>query len=61
MYSVSVSMVCKTASNTVTVFDKCEFSIYIPNAFAPNNDGKTFGSMSSNISTFLFTILKTIF
>ena len=37
-YWVSVTNGCGTKTDTVTVFDKCEFDIYIPTAFTPNGD-----------------------
>ncbi|MEP7319030.1 MAG: T9SS type B sorting domain-containing protein, partial [Panacibacter sp.] len=39
-YSVSVSTACNTARDTVVVFKECEFPLYVPSAFTPNNDGR---------------------
>lgn len=38
-YWVRVSTVCNTAADTVTVFKTCDFPVFIPGAFTPNNDG----------------------
>jgi gliding motility-associated-like protein len=38
-YWVSVSNSCGSFTDSVTVFSKCDFPIYLPNAFTPNKDG----------------------
>lgn len=37
-YWVSVTNACGTNSDTVEIFNQCEFDIYMPNAFTPNGD-----------------------
>ena len=37
-YSVKVENLCGTKTDTVQVYDKCDFPIYFPNAFTPNGD-----------------------
>jgi len=37
-YSVTVENICGSKTDTVNVFDKCDFPIYFPNAFTPNGD-----------------------
>ncbi|MFN8290473.1 MAG: gliding motility-associated C-terminal domain-containing protein [Chitinophagaceae bacterium] len=39
VYWVRVSNICGTRSDSIEVFDRCEFPVYIPSAFTPNNDG----------------------
>jgi gliding motility-associated-like protein len=39
IYSVSVTNQCGTTRDEIEVFQKCEFPVYIPSAFTPNNDG----------------------
>lgn len=39
-YWVRVSNVCGTKADSVEVFDQCDFPIYMPTAFTPNNDGR---------------------
>jgi gliding motility-associated-like protein len=39
IYSVTVTNQCGTSRDEVEVFQKCEFPVYIPSAFTPNNDG----------------------
>jgi gliding motility-associated-like protein len=36
---LSVSNACGSARDTVNVFDECEYPMYMPNVFTPNNDG----------------------
>ncbi|MEP6615948.1 MAG: gliding motility-associated C-terminal domain-containing protein [Ginsengibacter sp.] len=38
VYSVKVTNLCGSKSDTVQVYDKCDFPIYFPNAFTPNGD-----------------------
>lgn len=40
IYWVAVSNSCGSKRDSIEVFDKCDFPIYIPSAFTPNNDGK---------------------
>jgi gliding motility-associated-like protein len=37
-YWVSVTNSCGTKADTLQVFNECEFEMYMPNAFTPNND-----------------------
>jgi gliding motility-associated-like protein len=37
-YAVKVENVCGSKTDTVQVYDKCDFPIYFPTAFTPNND-----------------------
>jgi gliding motility-associated-like protein len=37
-YTVKVDNLCGTKSDTVEVYDKCNFPIYFPTAFTPNGD-----------------------
>jgi gliding motility-associated-like protein len=37
-YWVSVTNGCGTKTDTISVFEKCEFDIYVPSAFTPNGD-----------------------
>jgi len=37
-YSVKVTNVCGSKSDTTHVYDKCDFPIYFPTAFSPNGD-----------------------
>jgi len=37
-YEVRVENVCGSKTDTVHVYDKCEFPVYFPNAFTPNGD-----------------------
>jgi gliding motility-associated-like protein len=39
-YWVSVSNFCGYKADTIHVFDNCDFPIYMPTAFTPNNDGR---------------------
>jgi gliding motility-associated-like protein len=39
IYWVGVSNSCGFKRDSTEVFDKCNFSIYMPSAFTPNNDG----------------------
>jgi len=39
LYSVRVINRCGSASDTVEVHRNCEFPVYLPSAFTPNNDG----------------------
>lgn len=39
VYWVRVSNVCGTKTDSIEIFDRCDFPIYIPSAFTPNNDG----------------------
>jgi len=38
-YWVEVSNSCGTKRDSIEVFKKCDFEIYLPNAFTPNGDG----------------------
>jgi gliding motility-associated-like protein len=37
-YTVTVSNVCGTKTDSLHVYEQCEFPVYIPNAFTPNDD-----------------------
>jgi len=40
LYSVTITNACGTAQAQKTVqFEKCDFNMYVPNAFTPNGDG----------------------
>jgi gliding motility-associated-like protein len=39
-YTVHVENKCGTKTNTIVVYDHCDFPVYFPNAFTPNNDRK---------------------
>jgi len=39
-YWVKVSTACNSSADTVVVFSNCDFPVYIPSAFTPNNDGR---------------------
>ncbi|HRI22756.1 MAG TPA: gliding motility-associated C-terminal domain-containing protein, partial [Panacibacter sp.] len=38
-YMVSAGNYCGSKSDTVMIFNKCEYEIIMPNAFTPNSDG----------------------
>ncbi len=38
IYTVNVSNVCGSKTDTVQVYDQCDFPIYMPGAFTPNGD-----------------------
>ncbi|MEP7317867.1 MAG: gliding motility-associated C-terminal domain-containing protein, partial [Panacibacter sp.] len=38
IYTVAVTNACGTTKDTIQVFQQCEFSIFMPNAFTPNGD-----------------------
>lgn len=38
-YWVRATNVCNTAVDSVTIYKDCDFPVYIPTAFTPNNDG----------------------
>jgi gliding motility-associated-like protein len=40
IYTVNVNNICGSKTDSVHVYDKCNFPITMPNAFTPNNDGK---------------------
>lgn len=60
VYSVEVANVCGSASDTITVEQEdCNYFLYIPNAFSPNNDGindywKVYASNISSIEISVF-------
>lgn len=39
VYWVSISNYCGTKRDSLEVFEKCDFPVYMPNAFTPNGDG----------------------
>jgi gliding motility-associated-like protein len=39
LYWAKVSNACGTKIDSVTIYDQCEFPVYIPGAFTPNGDG----------------------
>jgi gliding motility-associated-like protein len=39
IYYVTVSNYCGTKTDSIQVFEKCDFPVYMPSAFTPNNDG----------------------
>ncbi|MBS1669408.1 MAG: gliding motility-associated C-terminal domain-containing protein [Bacteroidetes bacterium] len=39
-YWVSVSNICGAKTDTVVVYDQCNFPVNMPNSFTPNGDGK---------------------
>ncbi len=39
IYWVEVSNTCGVKRDSIEVFDKCDFEIYMPNVFTPNGDG----------------------
>lgn len=39
IYWVGVSNSCGSKRDSIEIFDECNFSIYMPSAFTPNNDG----------------------
>lgn len=40
VYHVRVTNSCGSKTDSISVFKECDFPIYIPSAFSPNNDGK---------------------
>jgi gliding motility-associated-like protein len=38
-YLVSVSNLCGTTVDEIEIYKDCEFAVYMPTAFTPNNDG----------------------
>jgi gliding motility-associated-like protein len=38
VYSVTVSNVCGSKTDSIHVYEQCDFPIYMPNAFTPNGD-----------------------
>ena len=38
VYSVTVSNICGTKTDSVHIYDQCDFPVYMPNAFTPNGD-----------------------
>jgi gliding motility-associated-like protein len=38
-YWVLVGNSCGTATDSIEIFDRCDFPVYIPSGFTPNNDG----------------------
>lgn len=39
VYWVSTSNICGTATDSIEIFERCDFPIYMPDAFTPNGDG----------------------
>jgi len=39
-YWVRVTSLCNISADSVSISEKCDFPLYIPNAFTPNNDGR---------------------
>lgn len=39
IYSVTVQNSCGTKTKTIQVYESCDFPLYLPTAFTPNNDG----------------------
>lgn len=38
-YWVTISNVCGSSTDSIEIFDECNFDVYIPGGFTPNNDG----------------------
>jgi gliding motility-associated-like protein len=38
-YSLSISNQCGTGKDEIIIYEDCEFPVYMPTAFTPNNDG----------------------
>lgn len=38
-YFVTVNNVCGTKTDSISIFEKCDYPLYMPNAFSPNGDG----------------------
>jgi gliding motility-associated-like protein len=52
IYWVEVANACGISRDSIEVFDKCDFGIYMPNAFTPNGDNlnETFGVSTFNLN-----------